>query len=48
MNDFGMAEGRLMNEEWQKIYSKRGKFMYEGFVRDGNASFTNIFKTRRS
>ena len=24
MNDFGMAEGRLMNEEWQKIYSKRG------------------------
>ena len=25
MDDFGMAEGRLMNEEWQKIYSKRGK-----------------------
>ena len=25
MNDFGMTEGRLMNEEWQKIYSKRGK-----------------------
>lgn len=24
MNDFGMTEGRLMNEEWQKIYSKRG------------------------
>lgn len=24
MDDFGMAEGRSMNEEWQKIYSKRG------------------------
>ena len=26
MNDFGMAEGRLMNEEWQKDCSGTGKF----------------------
>ncbi len=26
MNDFGMAEGRLMNEEWQKIYSGTGRY----------------------
>ena len=26
MNDFGMTEGRSMNEEWQKIYSKRGRY----------------------